>query len=116
MIKYDGVVIKIGATKRVVPALTLRQIKTLREEGHLGALSTITGEPSQAQLESLLIVCQAALSRNYPEMTVEELEDDIDLNTLQSIVKAVVGQSGLEVVESGEAERSGLTGTSSTPA
>lgn len=114
MIKYDGVVIKIGATKRVIPALTLKQVKNLRD--HLSALTNIKGEPTNTEMESLMAVCHAALSRNYPEMTVEELEDEIDLNTLQSIVKAVVGQSGLEVVESGEAERSVLTGTNSTPA
>lgn len=113
-IKYDGVIIKIGSVKRVIPALTLRQVKNLRE--HLNTLTNIKDEPTNTEMESLVAVCHAALSRNYPELTIEELEDDIDLNTLQHVVKAVVGQSGLEVVESGEAERSVLTGTSSTPA
>lgn len=116
MIKFDGVVLKIGAEKRVVPALTLKQIKALRAQGHLAALAGIQGEPTDAQMASLLVVCHAALSRNYPDMTTDELEDDIDLNVLQSVVKAVVGQSGLEVVESGEAERGVLTGMNSTPA
>jgi hypothetical protein len=36
------------------------------------------------------------MQRNYPDMTADKLEDEIDFAALPVVVKAIFGQSGFE--------------------
>jgi hypothetical protein len=100
-IKYEGVRITLGQQEYIVPALTIRQMRELTSE--LADLKGIGAEPTSDEITSMLRIVLAAISRNYPDMTIDALEDAIDLNSLAVVMQAITGQSGLERVKPGEA-------------
>jgi hypothetical protein len=53
--------------------------------------SARTACPDLSQVEDLLEICLAALKRNYPEITLEELGDIVDLGNFKPLVAAVMG-------------------------
>jgi hypothetical protein len=100
-IKFEGVKLTLGQQDYIVPALTIKQMRALAPD--LAALKGIGGDPAPEEIDSMLHIVQTAISRNYPDITVEQLEDVIDLNSLGIVMKAITGQSGLERVKPGEA-------------
>ena len=87
----EGEEVNIGGRKLIVPALTLRQIKNLKDK--IQSLSRVdpTDEASQ---NAFLDVVHAALSRNYPDMKREDLDDLIDLRNAPIITRAIINSSG----------------------
>ena len=77
---------QIPGTEYVVPALSLRQIRQLSESGDMDAL----GKPGAD--ESALRVVYTALTRNHPELTVEQASDILDLANLGPALMAAVGK------------------------
>jgi len=107
--KIDGVTMKLGGEDYVIPPLNFRQLKNLYPviEGMQGETDPLK------RFEAVVKITHAALSRNYPEITLETVEDLIDLNNLKSLIDAIMGISGFL---RGEAEAgSGLIGTRSMP-
>lgn len=99
---FEGAEVVLGRQKYVVPALTIRQLKKYRKE--IAVLPSLAGrDPTDEEVDGLLDVFHAAVSRNYPDLKREDLEDLIDLNNLPTLIKAVLAQSGLERVKPGEA-------------
>lgn len=109
-VKFEGIDVKIGGTKYVVPPLSLKQVRTL--EAKINTAQEITGLPTEEQHNALVDVVHAAISRNYPDMTRDELEDSLDLANLRTVMLAVFSVSGFQPGE-GAAE-SLLSGTAST--
>lgn len=99
---FDGVKVRIGRQEFVVPALSVRQVKRFR-----AVLNTLgrfkTAEPTDDEIDGLLEMLHAALSRNYPDVTVDQLADIVDLRNLPEIIGAIVAQTGLEATKPGEA-------------
>ena len=96
----EGALVKMGGKEWTVPALTFKQVRTL-----LPKLTTIPAnavELNKEQMEIVTEVTHAAVSRNYPELTVDDVEDMLDLRNVQVILLAVMGQSGLEASAPGE--------------
>ena len=60
--------------------------------------------PDLSQVEDLLEICLAALKRNYPQLTLTELVDIVDLVNFAPLIKAVMGQAGLVVTTEGNTE------------
>jgi hypothetical protein len=101
-IQFEGVKIALGRQSYVVPALTIKQLRQLGPQ--LATMRGIQGrEPTDEEIDGMFAVIHAALSRNYPDITVEQLEDVIDMNSLPVVMQAIMGQSGLERVKPGEA-------------
>ena len=96
----DGVEVKVGVKKYVVPALNFKQIRTLMPK--IQQLTDIGATMSDEQIDNVFTVIQAAMSRNYPDINKEFLEENIDMNNVRPIINAIMGQSGL-VKTSGEA-------------
>jgi hypothetical protein len=98
--KFDGVKIKLGGEDYIVPPLSLRQVKKFQAiieeqmEQSIGAASD--GPLNGDQVESMKTVILAALQRNYPELTEDWLEDNIDLGNLISVFVAAMGVNGLK--------------------
>lgn len=93
--KIKGVEIEINGDKFVCPPLNLRAIEQVQEK-----LQTFDSKTPFEQLPIVAEVAQLALVRNYPDMTVEQLKDGIDLGNMAEIMNAVMGVSSL--VKSGE--------------
>lgn len=95
----EGAKINMGGQDWIVPALTFGQLKRLMPK--INTLSA-GGDMDASQMDAITEVVQAAMSRNYPEMTVEKVADMLDMANAGPVVRAVMGQSGL--VPSGEAQ------------
>lgn len=124
-VKFDGVPHNLGGTLYIVPGLSTKQMRQLRDR----IVRAIELEQQQAQaakegsvavadasatmfeiLDIAVDVTHAALTRNYEGIDKERLEEWVDMNNSRSLMMAVMGQSGFqlvrevpEVAESGEA-------------
>ena len=103
MAKHDGVKMRVGGRELIIPALTIKQVRGLRSQ--FDAMQSIGDNvaPTDEQIGAVTEVIHSAVVRNYPDLTLDDLEELLDLSTMQAVVKAIMGQSGLEVVSSGEA-------------
>lgn len=95
----EGVAIKIGAKEYIVPALNFKQLRLLMPK--IKGMVADGASMSAEQMDDVFTVIQAAISRNYPEINKEFLEENIDMNNVNPVIKAIMGQSGL-VKTSGE--------------
>jgi hypothetical protein len=92
----DGELIKIGEKEYTVPALNFKRVRTvqklLEEIGTVNVGQILTDK----QLDMMIEITHIGIQRNYPEMTKEELEENLDLNNIFDVVQAVTGQTGLK--------------------
>lgn len=86
-----GVTKKIGDTDYVIPPLNLRAMRELLPQ--LKGMGATEAAPED--LAVIAKVVHAALVRNYPDMTVERVEDMLDITNVQEVMTAVLGASGL---------------------
>jgi hypothetical protein len=86
----DGVTLRIGRRDYVVPPLNLRGVKRVQ------ALAPALNSEGPESIDAGIEVIQMAVSRNYPDITREQLEEDIDLGNLEGLVKAVVQIAGFK--------------------
>lgn len=93
--RFAGVVVTLGGTDYTVPPLAIGQLKTLQAKIESLTVSG-AGVPSSDRIDDVLDIIQAALSRNYPDITRAELEELIDLGNIGAVTKIVTGVSGLE--------------------
>lgn len=94
----EGVKLNLGGRDLIVPALSFKQLRQLLPKvQHLG-----DGAVTAENMGEIALVVHAALSRNYQDLTIDDVEDMLDMHNAMPAVLAVMGQSGLERVE-GEA-------------
>lgn len=84
----DGVNLRIGRRDYIVPPLNLRGVKRAQ------ALMSLLEGDGPDSVDAALEVIQLAVNRNYPEVTREQLEEDIDLGNLANLVQAVLAVAG----------------------
>jgi hypothetical protein len=98
----DGVSVRMGGRDFTIPPLTLGMVKRLAPqlEKMGGADPASISGPEAA--DACVTVIHAALKRNYPELTQDEVEELLDLGNMQKVTHAVMGISGL--IPSGEAQ------------
>lgn len=96
----EGVKISIGAKEFIVPALSFKQLRQLMPK--IKGMAVVGAEITDEQMGDIVEVVHAAVSRNYPELAKDYLEENIDMNNVRPIINAIMGQSGL-VKTSGEA-------------
>lgn len=99
--KVDGIKINLGGKEFIVPALNFRQIKAIQND--IRKLENMAGGMvTDEEMQTMAKVVQMALSRNYPEVTEDELLDMLDLRNAPRVVEAIMGISGFEKAQSGE--------------
>jgi hypothetical protein len=93
-----GVKINLGGDEYIVPPLNFRQL-----EKHSKLLDdlpdVLAAGDVKKQWQIILTLALAALSRNYPDLTLEKLKDIIDLGNLAALTEAVMGQAGFKATE-----------------
>lgn len=91
-----GITVNMGGADYIIPPLNLDQVEELLPEINsfkdLVALHAMTKE----QRDTLLKVTLAAMNRNYPEMTTEELRKLIDAGNALEVWLGIMGVSGLK--------------------
>jgi len=97
----DGIAVKLGGQEYTLAPLTIRQLKKLAP-----IFETLNqGGGVISQLDAVIELLHASFSRNYPDMTKDQLEDLLDSRTAADAMKALKSLSGL--VSSGEAVAGG---------
>ncbi len=93
----EGVVIRIAGRDWTVPALTFRQLRRLQPQIEL--LATIGTVATPEQIAAVSEIVHAALSRNYPSLTAEDVEEMLDLGNAARVISAILRGSGLNAGE-----------------
>ena len=115
--RFEGQTLKLGDREFVIPPLNWKRIRKLlpvleriREMGPVPV-----GQFTEEMLDDYLTVIHEAVSRNYPEVSQDELEELVDLISAPKVFMAVMGQSGLSQGEPQPAEAAASIGENSTP-
>lgn len=99
-LKHKGTPLDFPGGTFLVPPLSLAFL-----EDNMDRLNAFSGSGGDSKL---VVDClHAALARNYPTMTREQVRDMVDLGNMDDVMAAVMKRSGL--VSSDEAEASGKT-------
>ena len=89
-----GIKIILAGAEYTVPPINLRLYFELDEE--ISKLQNPEETTLKDYMRAAVVVLLAVMRRNYPDMTAEKLEEDIDFAALPVVVKAIFGQSGFE--------------------
>lgn len=111
----EGTSIKIGETIYVIPPMNLRLLK--KYGGELAKMSSLKDTDNQTKFDAMAAVVpivHECVKRNYPDVTLEMMEDMIDLANFRPIIEAIMGLSGISTTVS--AEGSGPVRTAAPPA
>jgi hypothetical protein len=111
--KYEGIPITIGKKKYVVPPLSFKGLKSLRAEMDVLKTAQLGEMFTDEQADAMIKVIHAAVSRNYPDITEDDLAEMIDFGNVNQIIGAIYANSGL-ASQGGATAGSGQIGTSST--
>jgi hypothetical protein len=90
---HEGLTVRLGGDEFVVPALTFRQLRTLLPK--LDRLQDPAAGFDAGQLDAVVDIAHAALGRNYPDLSREDLEDRLTFADVPILISAVLTGSGL---------------------
>ncbi len=93
MLRHEGLKLVLAGEEFIIPPLTFRQLRTLLPK--LGKLQDVDAAFDEEQLDAVADIAHAALSRNYPSLTREELEDHLTFADVPAVITAVLTGSGL---------------------
>lgn len=102
-VKYPGIPIVLGGVEYVVPPIALGALEQLQE-----SIAGYSGNPlERGQIGTVVDAAHAALRRNYPDLTREQVADMIDVGNMADVFECVMDVSGLkrkaaEVIKPGE--------------
>lgn len=98
--KFAGVAVRIGDLDLTMPSLSVKQAEkywpTILALDQSGASREELSAVMSKKFNDITEMVHAALSRNYPAMSLEELKDTISISQIKSLVMILLGQSGLE--------------------
>jgi hypothetical protein len=104
-LRFPGVPVYMNGRNYFIPSLSTRQFRehaAVLEQN----LDPKEGESAPAYIgrisQSILPVILLAIQRNYPDITVEDLEDWLDAKTMLDSWKATQNASGMTPVTEGE--------------
>jgi hypothetical protein len=108
----DGAVMTINGQEYVIPALNFKALRKLRADLDMLGKVESNRPLTDDEADAFVRVFHAALVRNYPDMTTDDVEELVDFRNLVPLMTAIMGASGF--VAGGAAAGSGQTLTSST--
>lgn len=103
--KVKGIAVDFGCTQRIVPPLSLGALEQLQD-----GLADFTGDIRDPKQVAMIIdAAHAALRRNYPDLTREQVADEIGLENMTEVMEAVMDVTGLKrkARDTGEAPPAG---------
>lgn len=104
-----GSPLQLGSKALICPALNIKGMRALKEDLDLlqkGIPADRAGDLNATDefMAVLAKVAHVALSRNYPGITMDEVEEGIDFNNVRAITLAVLGASSFKTASQFEAE------------
>jgi hypothetical protein len=116
MALIKGIELELSGRTFVVPPLALGDLEVLQDK-----LKNYKSDLSNESICTVLDVAHAALKRNYPEITRDELGSLIDIGNMPVVMMVAMDVAGLRRKEveaqglTGEALMAALTSLPSTP-
>lgn len=113
-----GTLVNLSGVQLVIAPLNLDQVKALEDQvSQLGVRAKPDGtlRTLSEMMEQSIPLLLCALSRNYPDITEEDLRKIIDLGNFQAASQAVIKVSGYVVGQAGELMPGQQIGMTSTP-
>lgn len=112
---FPGVSFTLGTKSFVVPPLSLGAIEEFEER-----INKFDEQPTIVQIRLTVDLAHRALRRNYPDLERAELAELVDMRSAYQLFAAIMGISGLELVDpatvgKAPAPASDGTGSPSTP-
>jgi len=109
--KFKGIKLNLQGQDFVVPPLNFRSLQALQAR-----IGTFSGGVDPESISLVVDAAHAALQRNYPDMTKDQVTDLLDLENMLDVMEAVMDVSGLKRKAKEPAEVSGdpSTGPNST--
>lgn len=101
VVKVKGIPVNLGGEDFVIPPLSLGALEQLQER-----VANFRGDiGDKEQVATVIDAALAALKRNYPEISRQEVADMIDVGNMADVFEAVMDVSGLKrkALEAGEA-------------
>lgn len=92
---HQGVVILLGGEEFICPPLNFAQLQKILPRFR----AMQVGELSIEWLVASVEIVHAALSRNYPDLTVEKVGEMLDMNNFSATLNTVMEVSGLVTKE-----------------
>ena len=100
----DGTTVRMGGADYIVAPLTFKQLRALQEK--FETMSSISSVVTLAQMDAIIEIAHAALSRNYPDISIDKVENIIDMGNAAQVISAIIGVSGMEQKTPGEVQGS----------
>lgn len=82
----SGVALKIGGAEYIAPPLNLNGVMAIEESG---ALKMRQSDSMRVKIEGCLLILIASLNRNYPDITLDWLKEEILGDELLPMLGAV---------------------------
>ena len=90
-----GTVVTIGNTKYILPPLNINGLERHARLLKAGMSGELTSEVAVEKFGELAEMIHSALRRNYPDVTLEQLKEDVDVANFDELFQAIVKTSGL---------------------
>lgn len=110
--KRGGEWVTLGEEAYRIPPLGFRAVQELQDE--VQGLASIGQRPTPEQMGTVSRIVHAAMVRNYPDLTVEEVDDMLDLGNYQEVLGAVLSIAGFKKAGAGPGEPTASVGTQPT--
>lgn len=91
LVKYPGIPLTLGGVEYVVPPIALGALEQLQERIAKVESNSVNAESAATVIDA----ATAALRRNYPDITREQVADMIDVGNMVDVFMTVMDVSGL---------------------
>ena len=96
-VEFEGEPVTLGRRTFVVPALSVKQARELWPE-ILEMDQGITKQNLPQKQSQMIAIITAAISRNYPDITKDEIETLVDLRSIRKLMMIVMANSETPMV------------------
>jgi len=101
--------VTLGDEAYRIPPLAFRAVQELQDE--VAGLAEMGSRPTPEQMGTVVKIVHSAMARNYPSLTMENVDDMLDLGNYQNVLGQVLQIAGFKKgsAEPGEAMASAGT-------
>jgi hypothetical protein len=99
--RYAGIPVTLNGKSYIVPPLSMPAARLLLPK--IASLKSADGLPQPEHIDAVLEVALAAIQRNYPDITADELEELIDVTNIVPLFRAALGLAATSASPSTEA-------------
>ena len=104
--------VALGDEQYRIPPLAFRAVQELQDE--VAALAQMGVRPTPEQMTTVTRIVHSAMSRNYPSITMAQIDDMLDLGNYQDVLSAVLSIGGFKKAGDGSGESPASIGTPPT--